>query len=235
MPHNPGYDPYSEPPMPRLDAPPQDPVFDGLPPSVEPTEPGRSRLGGLAPLLGIVAFIVLALAGAFAALYYTQLPTDRAEPVIVALPPTWVAGTGPLVDGVQLAGEPPSRLRWSPDGRYLGWVALDPERATRVYGTVRVRESFEAPRVVDDPVPWLQGPDAPSAHRASVEGGVVMVYSPAVPDGAVVDVKGQLALERAFATALYALEDRAWLAVVGTRDGESVTLHVVEVTPLLRG
>lgn len=235
MPHYPGYDPYSEPPMPRLDAPPQDPVFDGLPPSVERTEPRRSRLGALVPLVGMIAFIVLALSGAFAALYYTPLAVERAEPVIAALPPTWVAGTGPLVDGVQLAGEPPSRLRWSPDGRYLGWVALDPERAMRVHSTVRVRESFEAPRVVDDPVPWLLGSDAPSAYRASVEGGVVMVYGPAVPDGAVVDVKGQLQLERAFATALYTLEDRAWLAVVGTRDGESVSLHVVEVTPLLRG
>jgi hypothetical protein len=227
--------------MPRLarrPAPPgevSDDAWAALTPSPPSSPPVKDDVV-LSPMTIGVSFVLLAMIGGLAGLFFVTVEREPAVTVVdTGRAPTWVVGTGPLVDGVALVGEPPLRLRWSPDGKQIGWVQLDEERGSRVAVLVEVRDRFGAFRAVDDQPGWLSGPDPGAPYAATVEHGVVLVAGPNHPDGVVVDLAGQLGLNQLTGPALYHRDGRLWLAVTGHRGapGAPHSLHVLEITRLL--
>lgn len=203
-----------------------------------PLPPPPERPGGLAsPAVLAIVFVLLTLVGAgLGYVLFIGLPSGApAQPVDTAPPkPVWVAGTGPLVEGVSLPGEAPELLRWSPDGREVGWIALDRGGMQRVATTVPITDrfgEFTTHKVAPD---WLSGGTTDQTYVASVQHGVVLVAGPGAPDGRVVDVLGQLGLNQPSAPAIYHRGGRIWLALVGHRGapGAPYSLHVVEITRL---
>lgn len=225
-------------------------IAGGPPPAATPIDdvfgprassPPPESSGGLVGPLGIaLVFLLLIFGGAFGALWWQGFldpPAPQAPPQAAAPPaPTWSPGTGPLVDGLPLPDEPPTVLHWSPDGRQIGWITFDPERARRVAHVVSVRERFGDIEQLDENPDWLVRPVPSSSLSTTVHDGVVVLRGGPSGHDAFVDLVGSLGLNEPRTPALYERGGRVWLAVVGHRGapGAPMSLHVVEVTSLLR-
>jgi len=205
-------------------------------PTPSPEDPGPL----IGPLGVALTFLLLASLGAFAGLWWLGIvdPVGSPEPTpaLAPLRPTWTAGSGPLVDGLPLAGDPPSTLHWSPDGRQLGWITFDEARSRRIAVVVPVRDRFGEPEQHEEHPGWLVRPTSSSSLTATVRQGVVLIQGGPSAIDPIVDLGGQLQLFEPRAPALYERNGRVWLAVVGHRGapGAPVSLHVVEVSSLLK-
>lgn len=233
----------SEPPLPRLDS-----GFSGAPPRNENLwgpEPERSQPSkrsasikiGFGVIMGsvVIAFLV---AGVALGIYL--LPSDppeweAAEDQVAAAPASWSVGSGPLVEGLQLQGEAPGRLRWSPDGREIGWLTVDPERGAWVATVVSITHAFGEPTEAEPHPDWLSEPIKNSEWTARLEHGLLVVRGPTRPEGQFVDLLSPLQLHSLSTPSLYQRGDRLWLAIVGIQgaDAESPSLHVLELTRLV--
>ena len=226
--------------MPRISgSPPVAPTGqDFFGPAPKPPSDDPTPLIG--PLGVALAFLLLAFVGAFAGMWWLGVgqPSSPAPVPQVQAParPPWNPGSGPLVDGLPLPGEPPSVMHWSPDGRQIGWIEFDAQRSRRVAVVVPVRERFGEPEQLEEQPDWLARPVPASGLTATIREGVVVLQGGPEGVSAIVDLFGQLGLNEPRAPSLYERNGRVWLAVVGHKGapGAPMSLHVVEVTSLLR-
>ena len=237
-------DPYSEPPMPGFGsqlsgAPLPDPrsgddIWGPSAPSGSAPDAGgsTSRM-----VLMVFTFLFLVVVGVVIGVYLIPWTAEEEQVIepIQYTPSRWSPGTGPLVDGMEIPGERPSRLRWSLDGRQLGWSSVDPDRGRRVATVIDVTTEFGEPTEEDPQPDWLTAPRPSGDWNVSIEHGLVVVRGPTRPEGEVVDLMGQMQLHSVSSPALYERGERLWLAVVGLRGptAEVPTLHVVELTRLV--
>ncbi|TVQ89946.1 MAG: hypothetical protein EA397_13375 [Deltaproteobacteria bacterium] len=210
-----------------------------------PSDPSGSSSGsssglgqGGAGRIVLMGFTFLFLVVVGAVIGANLIPwTDMEEQVIEpieATPARWSPGSGPLVEGIEIPGERPARLRWSLDGRQLGWSSVDSDRGRRVATVIEVGSEFSEPVEADPQPDWLTAPRPSGDWTVSIEHGLVVVRGPTRPEGEVVDL-GQMQLHSVSSPALYERGDRLWLAVVGLRGttAEVPTLHVIELTRLV--
>lgn len=227
-----------------------DPVDDLDTWNLDERAPDLRPRRGLRPVLVIMALLLLFAGGVGAAMTVPMWWPTPASTVVNVVPRAapWTPGVGPLVQGLPLEEPTPQRLRFSPDGRAVGWTLIDPEKAVRLayvleFESGGAADSFGEIRRVDDIPPWVERSGSVE-YVASIQSDLVVLRDLAGNHAGFVDLPGSVGLVDARAPVVGERDGRVLLATIARRPTASSpgaapavppwSLHIMDVTGIVR-